>query len=45
MRPTVWDPFQTFSELMIYSAFKLRLFLEKSHSSTNNNRYFLAYKR
>jgi len=32
MRPTVWDPFQTFSELMIWSAFKLWLFREKAHT-------------
>jgi len=45
MRPTVWDPFQTFSEWIISSSFKLWLFLEKSRSSTNNNSHFLDYKR
>jgi len=29
MKLTVWYPFQTFSELMIYSAFKLLLFRGK----------------
>jgi len=41
-RPTFWDPLQTFSELMIWTAFKLWLFPERSHSSTNRNSHFLG---
>jgi len=45
MRPTDWDPYQTFSELMIWSTFKLWLFPAKSYSSTNKNSHFLAYEK
>jgi len=45
MRPTVWNPFQTFSELVVESDFKLWLFPEKSNSSTNKNGHFFGLQK